>query len=203
MAKPKFSWIPAYEEIATTLLGYEERQDELCSVVEEILGEHYEQMDPLTFFSMFNGKRKNFDKRVEAVRTIIERFRLKSPAPTDFDGLPVTNPQRWRFWDGKPDTIRHNWQLFRSAVTYADGKTDEFPIETDAKTLRGALEQENLVEGEESEYGLFVQKVNGVAASDNAYWAFYQYGEYLMTGVDTTPIADGDRFEIKHEEIQY
>ena len=38
MAKPKFSWIPAYEEIATTLLGYEERQDELCSVVEEILG---------------------------------------------------------------------------------------------------------------------------------------------------------------------
>ena len=125
MAKPKFSWIPAYEEIATTLLGYEERQDELCSVVEEILGEHYEQMDPLTFFSMFNGKRKNFDKRVEAVRTIIERFRLKSPAPTDFDGLPVTNPQRWRFWDGKPDTIRHNWQLFRSAVTYADGKADE------------------------------------------------------------------------------
>lgn len=89
------------------------------------------------------------------------------------------------------------------AVTYADGKTEEFPIETDAKTLRGALEQENLVEGEESEYGLFVQKVNGVAASDNAYWAFYQDGEYLMTGVDTTPIADGDRFEIKHEEIQY
>jgi|GEM_PF-160157 len=121
----QFTWIPVYEEIATMLLGYGERQDELCKVVEEILGEHYEQMDPLTFFSMFNGKRKNFDKRVEAVRTIIERFGLKSPVPTDFDGLPVTNPQRWRFWDGKPDTVRHNWQLFRSAVTYADGKADE------------------------------------------------------------------------------
>ena len=121
----QFTWIPVYEEIATMLLGYGERQDELCKVVEEILGEHYEQMDPLTFFSMFNGKRKNFDKRVEAVRTIIERFGLKSPVPTDFDGLPVTNPQRWRFWDGKPDTVRHNWQLFRSAVTYADGKADD------------------------------------------------------------------------------
>ena len=84
----QFTWIPVYEEIATMLLGYGERQDELCKVVEEILGEHYEQMDPLTFFSMFNGKRKNFDKRVEAVRTIIERFGLKAAAPTDFDGLP-------------------------------------------------------------------------------------------------------------------
>lgn len=126
MSNPEFSWIPAYEEIATTLLGYEERQDELCRVVEEILGEHYEQMDPLTFFSMFNGKRKNFDKRVEAVQTIIERFGLEVDVPTDFDGLPVTNPQRWRYWDGKPDTIRHNWQLFRAAVGYADG-ADERP----------------------------------------------------------------------------
>ena len=94
MSEAMFSWIPAYEAIATELLGYEERQDELCKVVEEILGEHYNQMDPLTFFSMFNGKRKNFDKRVEAVRTIIERFGLKAAVPTDFDGLPVTNPQR-------------------------------------------------------------------------------------------------------------
>lgn len=125
MSEPKFSWIPAYEEIATTLLGYEERQDELCKVVEEILGEHYEQMDPLTFFSMFNGKRKNFDKRVEAVRTIIERFGIDAPVPADFEGLPITNPQRWRYWDGKPDTVRHNWQFFRSAVRYADGGGEE------------------------------------------------------------------------------
>ncbi len=56
-----------------------------------------------------------FDKRIEAVRTIIERFGLDVAVPTDFDGLPVTNPQRWRYWDGKPDTIHHNWQLFRAA----------------------------------------------------------------------------------------
>lgn len=33
----------------------------------------------------------------------------------------TSNPQRWRYWDGKPDTVWHNWRLFRSAVTYADG----------------------------------------------------------------------------------
>lgn len=121
MSDAKYSWIPAYEAIATELLGYQERQDELCKLVEDILGEHYEQMDPLTFFSMFNGKRKNFDKRIEATRTIIERFGLDVEAPSDFDGIPVTNPQRWRYWDGKPDTIRHNWELFHAAVAYADG----------------------------------------------------------------------------------
>ena len=122
MGETKFSWIQAYEEIATTLLAYEERQDELCEIVEMIIGERYEQMDPFTFFSMFNGKRKNYDKRTEAVTTIIDQFGLDVSAPTDFDGIPVTNPQRWRYWDGKPDTIRHNWQLFRAVVEYADGE---------------------------------------------------------------------------------
>lgn len=122
MNNPNYSWIPAYEEIATKLLDYEDRQDELCGIVEDILGEHFDKMDPLTFFSMFNGKRKgNSDGRFGAVRTIIERFGLDVDVPTDFDGVPVTNPQRWQYWDGKPDTIRHNWELFRAAVRFADG----------------------------------------------------------------------------------
>lgn len=125
MSEPKFSWIPAYEKIATTLLGYEERQDELCKVVEEILGEHYEQMDPLTFFSMFNGKRTNFAKRSEAVKTIIGQFGIDAEIPVDFYGIPVTDARKWRYWDGKPDTIRHNWELFRAALAFADGPTSE------------------------------------------------------------------------------
>ena len=115
----QFTWIPSYEAIATSLLEYEDRQEELCDLVESILGEHYEAMDPLTFFSMFNGKRKNADKRIEAVKAVIDCFGLEAEAPTDFDGLPVTNPQRWRYWDGKPDTIRHNWELFRAALAFA------------------------------------------------------------------------------------
>lgn len=71
-------------------------------------------------------------------------------------------------------------------------------ISTDAEFLRGALEQENLIAGDESQYGLFVKTVNGITADDanQEWWCFTKGGETLFTGVDTTPIADGDKFEI-------
>lgn len=87
-------------------------------------------------------------------------------------------------------------------VTFPDETTKDFPIATDAETLRGALESIDLVEGEESQYGLYVHKVDGVSDAAGYYWAFYKDGEYLMTGVDTTPIADGDKFEIKYESYE-
>lgn len=80
----------------------------------------------------------------------------------------------------------------------AHGEEEAFTIETDAEYLRGALESIDLIEGSESEYGLFVTTVNGVAADDSKqeWWCFTKGGEEMMTGVDTTPIADGDAFEI-------
>lgn len=86
-------------------------------------------------------------------------------------------------------------------VKFEDETTKDFVITTSEEFLRGALEQESLVEGDESEYGLYVKTVDGVTAdyeADKAYWAFYKDGEYLMTGVDTTPIADGDTFSIEY-----
>lgn len=75
----------------------------------------------------------------------------------------------------------------------------DFTLHTDQEFLRGALEEENLIKGSESEYGLFVTEVNGIAADDSKqqWWCFTKDGEMLMTGVDTTPIADGDHFEIE------
>ena len=40
-------------------------------------------------------------------------------------------------------------------VVYADATTDEFSFSTDAEFLRQALEEQKLVEGEESQYGLY------------------------------------------------
>ena len=79
-----------------------------------------------------------------------------------------------------------------------DGTSQEFVIETDEEFLRGALEKENLISGDESEFGLFVKTVNGITANDanQEWWCFTKNGEMLMTGVDETPIADGDHFEI-------
>ena len=79
-----------------------------------------------------------------------------------------------------------------------DTETSDFVIETDAEFLRGALEQEGLVEGTESEYGLYVTTVNGVTAdeSQQQWWCFTRGGGTLETGVDSTPIADGEHYEI-------
>ena len=74
-----------------------------------------------------------------------------------------------------------------------------FTIHTDAEFLRGALEQDKLIEGSESQYGLYVTTVDGVAADDSQrqWWCFNDgEGNMLDTGVDSTPIADGDAFQI-------
>ena len=101
------------------------------------------------------------------------------------------------------------WQLNKPAgqegakklvvtVVHGDGTSRDFSLATDAEFLRGALEEQKLIEGSESEYGLFVTAVDGETADDalQQWWCFTRGGEMLMTGVDTTPIADGEHYEI-------
>lgn len=109
--------------------------------------------------------------------------------------------------DGAKDTASSDSAMEKAEITItvkikgSDGNVTDFVITTDAEFLRGALEQEGLIEGDESEYGLYVKVVNGERADydkDGAYWSFLKNGEYLMSGVDTTPIADGDVFGIEY-----
>ena len=51
-------------------------------------------------------------------------------------------------------------------VVLTDGSDTVSTLTTDAEYLRGALEEAGMVEGSESEYGLFVTTVNGVTADD-------------------------------------
>ena len=85
-----------------------------------------------------------------------------------------------------------------TATVVANGEEEAFTIHKDEEYLRGALESIDLIAGEESEYGLFVTTVNGITADDanQEWWCFTKGGESLNTGVDSTPIADGDAFEI-------
>ena len=83
-------------------------------------------------------------------------------------------------------------------VVHGDGSKKDFDIRTDAENLRGALEQESLIAGSESDYGLYVVTVDGETADEaqQQWWCFTKGGEMLMTGVDDTMIADGDAYEI-------
>ena len=84
-------------------------------------------------------------------------------------------------------------------VVHGDGSQKEFVIATDEVTLRAALEQEKLIEGTESEWGLYVLTVDGETADEaqQQWWCFNDgAGNMLETGVDATMIQDGDSYEI-------
>ena len=67
---------------------------------------------------------------------------------------------------------------------------------------RVLLTGEALIEGEESQYGLYVKTVCGETLDydlDGYYWAFYVNSEYAMTGVDATAIEEGATYSFAAE----
>ena len=92
---------------------------------------------------------------------------------------------------------------FTFIVVDVDGNETNFVVNTDKETVGDALLEQNLIEGEEGDYGLYVKTVNGITAdydTDQTYWAFYVNGEYASTGVDSTPVNEGDTYEFKVEK---
>ena len=82
-------------------------------------------------------------------------------------------------------------------------KSITLTISSSAETLGEALLALNLLEGEDSTYGLYVKKVNGILADhdiDQTYWALYIDNEYAMTGVDSTPLKNGQAYKLSREK---
>ena len=91
---------------------------------------------------------------------------------------------------------------FLFTVVDADGKETAFDVHTDETTVGAALLALGLIDGDDSEYGLYVKTVNGLTVDydkDGKYWAFYVDGEYAATGVDSTDIAAGSTYTFKVE----
>lgn len=91
---------------------------------------------------------------------------------------------------------------FAFTVVDKDGNETPFEIHTDQEIVGDALTELELIDGDEGEYGLYVKTVNGITAdydADGVYWAFYINGEYAPTGVDSTPITEGESYSFKVE----
>lgn len=88
-------------------------------------------------------------------------------------------------------------KAYTLTVVDAEGKETVHELSTDEEMLGAALLSAGLIEGSESEYGLFVTKVDGIEAdsANEEWWCLTKGGETVMTGVDSTPVADGDKFE--------
>lgn len=99
--------------------------------------------------------------------------------------------------DGSSSEVSASTKTIALQVVHKDGSKKDFTITTEAENLRAALEQEKLVEGEESEFGLFVKTVDGetVNDADQEWWCLTKGGEMWNNGVDTTEISDGDAYE--------
>lgn len=84
-------------------------------------------------------------------------------------------------------------------VIVSEASIKSLNLHTDAQYLRQALEEENLIQGDEGVYGLWVTTVaDRVAKSENEeWWALYKNDQLSMTGVDDTPIEDGDNIEFR------
>lgn len=102
----------------------------------------------------------------------------------------------------EPSSLGEGEASFSLEVTYLDGETESFTINTDKKTVGEALTELDFIDGEQSDLGLYVKTVNGVTVDfdeDGKYWAFYIDGEYAMTGVDATDVEADCTYAFKAE----
>lgn len=83
-------------------------------------------------------------------------------------------------------------------VDAGQGTANTHTINTDEEFLGPMLLNEGIAKGENGEFGLFITEVDGIAAdeSQQQWWAITKGGEEVFTGADTTPIADGETFEL-------
>ena len=79
-----------------------------------------------------------------------------------------------------------------------DDVDKEVQLRTNEEYLSGALLGAELIEGNDSEYGIYITTVDGRVADDEAheFWGIYKDGEMTPTGADTTVIRDGEHYEL-------
>lgn len=94
--------------------------------------------------------------------------------------------------------------LFTFEVVDSEGKTERKEIETNEKHLGKALQNLELIKGEEGPYGLYIKEVNGIIAdydTDGTYWALYVNDEYSMTGANQIEITNGAIYSFRVETM--
>lgn len=73
-----------------------------------------------------------------------------------------------------------------------------YNMRTDALYLGEALKEYGLIEGEMGAYGFFIKSVDKITADESLqqWWCITKEGQDVMTGADSQPISDGDKFEL-------
>lgn len=119
-------------------------------------------------------------------------------AMTGVDSTELTDGATYAFIKTISYTVKGEGETaFYFTVKNVDNTVTCFEIHTDKTTVGAALVELGLVEGSQSDWGLFVTTVNGITAdwdTEGTYWAFYIGDEYAQTGVDSTDIVAGTTY---------
>lgn len=145
-------------------------------------------------------KRKHNEKRLSCILCIVLIVAMALSA-TGCNGKNAENapaePQTETAFQAEGNVLGEGEKQFMFTVTDKDGTEKQYEIHTDKKTVGEALLALGLIEGEDGDYGLYVKTVCGVTLdydSDGSYWAFYVNDDYAQTGVDSTPITEGEHY---------
>ena len=90
----------------------------------------------------------------------------------------------------------------KAKVVYQNGTEKTFTVNTDKTNVGDAFVEVGLISGEEGQFGWFITTVDGEYhkwEDDGKYWAFYIDGEYAMTGVSSTEVVAGTKYEFRVE----
>lgn len=142
----KFTWIPIYEELASELINWQDRQDELIQFLENLRSRGfvitpledkdkdgasflYQEMDPFTFFGVFNRNIRT-EHRISILVEIKRFFNLRSEVPADFDGTPLLHGFKSIFfsrqYERDVEDVARLWRVFILALTPSPLENPDF-----------------------------------------------------------------------------
>ena len=107
-------------------------------------------------------------------------------------------------WMGTRPETESGSKGYTVTVVHKDGSVKDFSYRTDEEYLAGALLEEGLVSGEDTQYGLTIITVDGedaVWATDNAYWSILIGTEYATTGASEIPVYDGSTYTLEYTSL--
>lgn len=135
----QFDWVAFYKELASKLLQFKGKRDELVTNVlkiYEITGinmptlekdNNIVDIDPFTVFGLFNKSSMKETNRVKILTAVADLFSISAPVPSSFDSIPVLNNQNATFYyfvgDRENGDIDDLWNLFSAALAYAADPT--------------------------------------------------------------------------------
>ncbi len=100
-------------------------------------------------------------------------------------------------------TLGTGSKTFYFRVCDENGHITPYVIKTDKNIVGEALQELNLISGEEGDYGLYVKEVNGIKAdyeTTGTYWAFYIGEQMAPQGIDLTEIVEFETYIMKVEK---